>query len=59
MVTILAQVDDFLHILGLQEISIVDLWNNATGDLIDQRGQLFGAVMSVLRAAQQDCAVLQ
>ena len=54
---VLQRVDDFLSLLGLSEVSVVRLWENA-GRLVRQTDQdrLFRSVMSALRTVHRECS---
>ena len=54
---VLSRLDDFLGLIGLREVSILQLWQNATGVLTEQRECIFRAVMDVLMAVQGECSV--
>ena len=67
---ILSRLDEFLGILGLKEVSLVQLcmeppfkqkkmgfqvWNNCVGDFQDQRQEIFSAARSVLETVLVEC----
>jgi hypothetical protein len=54
---VIQRLDDFLSLIGLHEVSILQLWDNAIDELANQRVQLFGAVMSVVQVVQQECVL--
>ena len=54
---IIRRLDDFLKLIGLQEVSILRLWENAIDELATQRTALFRAVMNVVQVVQRDCVV--
>ena len=56
-IDVLSRLDDFLGLLGLRDVSILQLWENATGELSEQRQVLYDAVMAVLTTVQQECSV--
>ena len=51
---VIHRLDDFLQLIGLHEVSILQLWENAVEDA-DQRKSLFDTVMAVVGAVQRDC----
>ena len=54
---VLQRLEEFLAVLGLRELSIVQLWDNATGELREQRDEMFAAIMEVLQAVLDDCVL--
>ena len=51
---VIQRLDDFLQLIGLHEVSILQLWENAVEDT-DQRKSLFDTVMAVVSAVQRYC----
>ena len=51
---VIQRLDDFLQLIGLHEVSILQLWENAVEDT-DQRKSLFDTDMAVVSAVQRDC----
>jgi hypothetical protein len=53
----LVRLDGFLKVLGLQEVSIVQLWENATGQFVEQRALIWTAILDVLCSIQVECSI--
>ena len=51
---VIQRLDDFLQLIGLHEVSILRLWENAVEDA-EQGKRLFDTVMAVVGAVQRDC----
>ena len=52
---VLGRLADFLSVLGLRDISLKQLWDNAEGELAEHRTLIFQSVMAMLNAVQKEC----
>lgn len=52
---VLGRLEDFLSVLGLRDISLKQLWDNAEGELAEHRTLIFQSVMAMLNAVQKEC----